>query len=149
MILLDTNILVYLVKNKNVTLVKKLYEIISKNQDEVYISIVSVAEIKAFAYRNSWGKKRELILNEILENSNVLDVNDSLVSQYIEIDTFSQGKHKTIPSSFSAKNMGKNDLWIAATAKHYNLTLITTDNDFNHLAPYFIKILNLNFDLTS
>ena len=66
MILLDTNILVYLVKNKNITLVQKIYEIISKNQDEVYISVVSVGEIKAFAYRNSWGKKRELILNEIL-----------------------------------------------------------------------------------
>ncbi len=67
-----------------------------------------------------------------------------MISDYIEIDSFSQGKHKTIPSSFSAKNMGKNDLWIASTAKYFDLTLITTDNDFKHLDPYFIKILNLN-----
>ncbi|MEK7434530.1 MAG: type II toxin-antitoxin system VapC family toxin [Cyanobacteriota bacterium] len=148
MILLDTNILVYIVTDKNKTLVQKIDNIIEKNQNEVYISVVSVAEIKAFAYRNSWGKKREIILNEILENSNVLYVNDLLISDYIEIDVFSQGKHKTISSSFSSKNMGKNDLWIASTAKYFDLTLITTDNDFNHLDPYFINILNLNSDLT-
>lgn len=29
--------------------------------------------------------------------------------------------------------MGKNDLWIAATAITYNIPLITTDADFDHL----------------
>lgn len=143
MILLDTNILVYVVTDKNKTLVEKIDKIILENQDEVYVSIVSVAEIKSFAYRNNWGEKREVILNSILENTNVLEVNNLLVANYIEIDAFSQGKHKTISSNFTSKNMGKNDLWIASTAKYYNLTLITTDNDFNHLDPYFIKITRL------
>jgi hypothetical protein len=29
--------------------------------------------------------------------------------------------------------MGKNDLWIAALAKFHDLTLLTTDHDFDHL----------------
>jgi tRNA(fMet)-specific endonuclease VapC len=36
--------------------------------------------------------------------------------------------------------MGKNDLWIAATAHVYEATLLTTDNDFDHLAPQFFNI---------
>jgi|GEM_PF-5599429 hypothetical protein len=35
---------------------------------------------------------------------------------------------------FSARNMGKNDIWIAATA-----ALITSDQDFDHLADEVIK----------
>lgn len=34
-----------------------------------------------------------------------------------------------------ARNMGKNDLWIAASAKAAGATLLTTDGDFDHLIP--------------
>jgi predicted nucleic acid-binding protein len=40
----------------------------------------------------------------------------------------------------TARKMGKNDLWIAATAHLLNATLITTDNDFDHLKDAFIKL---------
>jgi len=36
--------------------------------------------------------------------------------------------------------MGKNDLWIAATAAFHKFRLITTDKDFNHLDKVFIKL---------
>jgi predicted nucleic acid-binding protein len=29
--------------------------------------------------------------------------------------------------------MGKNDLWIAALARTYDMTILTTDTDFDHL----------------
>lgn len=31
--------------------------------------------------------------------------------------------------------MGKNDLWIAATALYFDEELRTADNDFDHLGP--------------
>jgi len=36
--------------------------------------------------------------------------------------------------------MGKNDLWIAATAKVADAILITIDSDFNHLNGKFIQV---------
>ena len=40
----------------------------------------------------------------------------------------------------SARNMGKNDIWIAATALCYDIELYTTDNDFDHLVNIGLKL---------
>ena len=36
--------------------------------------------------------------------------------------------------------MGKNDLWIAATAVVIDGVLLTTDADFNHLSPTSLQV---------
>ena len=36
--------------------------------------------------------------------------------------------------------MGKNDIWLAAIAHVYKLTLLTTDKDFVHLAGSLIDL---------
>ena len=41
----------------------------------------------------------------------------------------------------SARNMGKNDLWIAATALYFDMVLHTTDNDFDHLPPLGLRLI--------
>jgi predicted nucleic acid-binding protein len=41
----------------------------------------------------------------------------------------------------TARNMGKNDLWIAATASVQSATLITTDKDFDHLNGVFLPVI--------
>ena len=41
--------------------------------------------------------------------------------------------------------MGKNDIWIAATAHILNLTLVTTDHDFDHLEDIFISLRKESF----
>jgi tRNA(fMet)-specific endonuclease VapC len=43
----------------------------------------------------------------------------------------------------SARNMGKNDLWIAATAHVLEATLITTDADFVHLKDIYMGIVHI------
>lgn len=48
--------------------------------------------------------------------------------------------------SFVARNMGKNDLWIAATSSHYELTLLTTDNDFRHLDKTYLKLEEIDVE---
>ncbi len=40
----------------------------------------------------------------------------------------------------SARNMSKNDLWIAAAALDSKAILLTTDNDFEHLHNQFITV---------
>lgn len=59
---------------------------------------------------------------------------------YGQIDAFSQGKLSTPPLGMSARNMGKNDLWIAATAHVTQATLVTTDKDFGHLHTHFLEV---------
>lgn len=39
-----------------------------------------------------------------------------------------------------ARNMGKNDLWIAACAKAAGATLLTTDKDFSHLSAQLLEV---------
>jgi tRNA(fMet)-specific endonuclease VapC len=43
--------------------------------------------------------------------------------------------------------MGKNDLWIAATAALLGLKLVTTDADFGHLNGVLIEVQHLKPEL--
>ena len=42
---------------------------------------------------------------------------------------------------YSARNMGKNDVWIAATALYLDMELHTTDNDFDHLPTLGLRLV--------
>jgi tRNA(fMet)-specific endonuclease VapC len=57
---------------------------------------------------------------------------------YAEIDVYSQSHHPILRLPTSARKMGKNDLWIAATAAILNATLLSTDADFEHLDNLFL-----------
>ena len=98
------------------------------------------------AFRNRWGEKRLKKLNHfftILRTIPVTD-DDKLITMYCEIDAYSQNQHPSLKLPISARNMGKNDLWIAATTAVRNATLISTDADFDHLDGlflYFEKII--------
>ena len=65
---------------------------------------------------------------------------EAIINKYAEIDAYSQGKHPTIELPTSARNMGKNDLWIAATASVLDATLLTMDKDFDHLNEVFLNL---------
>ena len=73
----------------------------------------------------------------------VIDIKfQAMIDAYAEIDTFSQGKHETKSLNLSARNMGKNDLWIAPTTLITSSKLMTTDKDFLHLdKAYFDLVL--------
>lgn len=87
-------------------------------------------------------------MTEFLESFVLLNLNESIVQKYVEIDAYSQGKDKNriYPSNFSARNMGKNDLWIAATAAVTSSTLLTTDKDFDHLDTVFIPVIRIDVE---
>ncbi len=105
------------------------------------ISYASVGESLAFALKNKWGIAKHEKLEKLLEMFEALPISSRpLADAYAEIDAFSQGRHPTLVSTFTARNMGKNDLWIAATTHVYKATLLTTDNDFDHLMPHFLTV---------
>lgn len=147
--ILDTNILLTYIRNTPTTQkIEKDLELFS-NQNNLLISVVSLGEIKSIAYRNKWGKTKLENLSKLLDFFLVADINvDEIVETFAKLEAYSQGtlkEYEGVTSSFSARNMGKHDLWIAATAKVLNLTLVTTDRDFEHLSK-FIDIVVVNLD---
>ena len=140
---LDTNILVHILTGSDKGI--KAKEKTQADNPFLIISIVTQAEILSIAKQRKWGDRKLSTLNDLLENLLIIPIdNDELVKTYAEIDAFSQGKLIDKPLNTSSRNMGKNDLWIATTTYLTRSTLLTTDNDFNHLSPKYFKIDNLN-----
>jgi predicted nucleic acid-binding protein len=133
--LLDTNIVLVLVRGGPLgAFVEKRFGLRSAKQRPL-ISVVTHGEIRVLARLNGWGERKMKALDNALNNLVTVDINHpSVLEAYVEIDLFSQ-KHPR-----GARNMGKNDLWIAACAKAAGATLLTTDRDFDHLSPGLLDV---------
>ena len=64
-----------------------------------------------------------------------------MIDTYTQIDAFSEGRLKYRPTKFTARNMGNNRLWIAATAHTTNTRSITVDRDVEHLDGVFFEVI--------
>jgi tRNA(fMet)-specific endonuclease VapC len=110
----------------------------------LFISVVVEGEIESLALQNQWGPIKQQDLVNYLNIFMLVDIRiKSIIKRYAEIDAFSNGKLVDQPLNMSARNMGKNDLWIAATASILNIPLMTTYNDFNHLDKVFLSLIKV------
>ena len=142
--LFDTNILLFYIReNATASIIDSTYNPFGDGNTPI-LSVVSVGEIKSIALRNGWGKKKLDKLKELMSLFVITDINvDDVLDMYAEIDTFSQGKLTHKPLNITPRNMGKNDLWIAATAHVASAKLLTSDNDFDHLDGQYIEIIKI------
>lgn len=144
--ILDTNlVLIYLRSNE---LTKKIEDDLKlfSNGNNLVVSIVTVGELKSISIQNKWGKQRVKQMLNTLDEFLIADIKTSNISErYAEIDAYSQGRYSRLKGSFTSRNMGKNDLWIAATASVLNIELLTTDKDFEHLNEHFLKLKSINW----
>ncbi len=116
------------------------------------ISVVSKGELYSLAIQFGWGEQKRQDLETILRRIPSVDINtDRIIRRYAEIDAYSQGKDRTkpLPDGVSSRNMGKNDIWIAATGSTLNATLLTTDKDFDHLNGVFLNVVYIDQKLTA
>ncbi len=60
--------------------------------------------------------------------------NSAMVDAYVRVEESCRNTRG------GQRNMGQNDMWIAATAIHTALPLITTDKDFDHLNGQLIQL---------
>jgi predicted nucleic acid-binding protein len=107
------------------------------------ICVVTYGEILSIVRQNNWTENRITTLKEFLDTLPIVNISDKrILGAYAEIDAYSQGrlKSKPLPNGLSSRNMGKNDLWIAAVASQTNATLLTTDKDFDHLHGVFFAV---------
>lgn len=140
---LDTNILLASIRNAPLYAEIELALGLHSPDSIPMISVVTHAELLALGQKLQWGVQKRAQLQAALDKIITIDIrsgNRALLNAYMEIDAFSQGKHPRYKTRFSARNMGKNDLWIASTASVTGAGLVTMDKDFNHLADVFLDL---------
>ena len=140
---LDTNIIVFLVRDQTRS---NAIELIGLHETDrrFIISIVTIGELESFGLQNKWGRRKFAKMNDILDDIVTVSLEyESILENYAQIDAFSQGRHPSKKLNDSSRNMGKNDLWIAATVAAIDATLITTDTDFDHFDGQFIDLVRI------
>jgi predicted nucleic acid-binding protein len=107
------------------------------------LSVIVIGELKAFALKSNWGYQRVAFLERLFEEYPAVAVIDSMTDLYARVDAYSQGRllSQPLPYGLTARNMGKNDLWIAATALYLDMPLHTADKDFDHLLPLGLQLV--------
>ena len=138
--ILDTNILVHYIRKDKIA--EKLDATLSPfaADNHPVVPIVVFGEVKSIAMQNGWGVNKLALLDELLLKVLRADITMEIVARYAEIDAFSQNKLAGQALGITARNMGKNDLWIAATASVLNTKLLSTDADFDHLDGVFLEV---------
>lgn len=135
--LLDTNILVALVRGNPLGFYVDATYSLSKAQNAFMISIVSVGEMYALvekfkAQGQAWGPPKVQRLEQLLAQVVWIDISSpAILKAYGEIDGATEAL---------GQKMGKNDVWIAATARAIQATLLTADKDFNRIFPAWIDL---------
>ena len=132
---LDTNVIIHFIRKQ------------IPFDSRAVVPIVVVGELEAFALKADWGVQKLRDLRNRLDRFPIADIDRETTLVYAEVDAYSQNKLKTQPlvSSITSRNMGKNDIWIAATALQYDLDLYSTDNDFDHLMDFGLKLVKPSF----
>ena len=145
--LLDTNIIILYSRDSDISRrIEEEYQLF-KTPNTLAVSVVTLGEIDAFIKKLGIGDKKRQKIDRLLNQLAKVKLNSKpIIERYGDIDAYSQGKLKDKTSSFTARNMGKNDIWIAATASVYGLTLLTTDKDFDHLKDEFVQLEFINVE---
>jgi len=142
-LLLDTNILVHLIRGKELGRKIMLQFDLANAVHRPLISIVTVGEIRSLADQFQFGGEKREFLRKLLESLVVLDISDnSVIDAYVEVD---RACHQ---AAGGARALSQNDLWIAATARAADAVLLTADKDFLFLHPHtcFVHYLDPKLD---
>ena len=148
-IVIDTCLIIHIVIGS--TTGQKCIEALQSYDEAANIitSVVTKAELESFIIQANWGKTKIEKLNKLLEEITVIDISSAdqlLIEAYSEIDAYSKRKAKDKHGKLlqgSVRKMGKNDLWIAATAHALDIPLMTIDGDFDHLNDTIMELVKV------
>ena len=129
--LLDTNILVHFVRaNRLWAWIRGRYDLLA-TAPRPLISVVTVGELRSLALQYGWGAAKLEQMEFALGYFKTVTIDDpAIIERYAVIDAHFQTR---------GQSLGKNDVWIAATAAAAGARLLTTDKDFDPLTPDFIE----------
>jgi len=138
----ETNILIHYIRQTAIMeQTEQTFDPFAVGQQPI-LCVVAVGEIRSIALQAKWGSRTLSELENLISKFLIADIRaKTVLAKYAEIDAYSQANHPTLSSPFSPRNMGKNDLWIAAAV--LGATLLTTDKDFDHLDKTFLDLRRL------
>jgi tRNA(fMet)-specific endonuclease VapC len=116
--LLDTNIVIALWAN-DATVTQQLAD-----ADEVFVPIIVLGELYYGARKSAWSATNIARIDDFAARSSILVCDLTTAQQYGESKNALRAKGRPIP---------ENDLWIAAVALQYSLTLATRDDHFRQI----------------
>lgn len=130
--LLDTNILIHYVRLGPVhDRIEERYKLQSR-PDTPLISYVTEAEAWSFAVSRQWGATKRKQLAFLLTTVRRVPIEEpDILNAYVRIDAFCTN---------AGRELGKNDAWIAATARATGATLLTTDRDFEYAGSALLSV---------
>ncbi len=129
--LLDTNIFVHLVRDDAVGQHLKRERQLLLTEVTPAFCVVTEGELRSLAYQFDWGEEKVEKMRFLLEYFRRVPIDTpATMEAYAVIDAYSKSQ---------GIKMGKNDLWIAAVAHVTGFELLTTDADFDHLHPAFLR----------
>ncbi len=129
--LLDTNVLVHLVRGDAVwARVRATYQPLLL-EPRPLISVATSGELRSLALQFNWQAEKIDQMEFCLAYLQRISIDDSeIIRAYAAIDAHLQR---------TGQPLGKNDVWIAATAAVTGARLLTTDKDFDRLDPLFLS----------
>jgi tRNA(fMet)-specific endonuclease VapC len=129
--LLDTNVLVHLIRGDAVWVrVRATYQPLLIAQRPI-ISVVTAGELRSLALQFNWQAEKIDQMEFYLGYWKRVSIDDAeIIRAYAVIDAHCQR---------IGQPLGKNDVWIAATASVMGSRLLTTDKDFDRLDPLFLS----------
>jgi tRNA(fMet)-specific endonuclease VapC len=123
--LLDSNIIISLFKGDKKTTKWLL------NAESVFVPYVVIGELYYGAYKSGQKKSNMKKIDDFISFSSILNSTADTSKLY----GFIKNQLKT-----QGKPMPENDIWIAALAIQYGVTLITRDNHFNNVKNLPVEI---------
>ena len=129
--ILDTSVLIHFVRgDRTWHRIRDEYGLLVIEPKPI-ISIVTSGELRSLALQLDWGTKKREQLRFALGYFDQLSIDsEKIVDAYANIDHF---LHQ------NGVSLGKNDIWIAASAVFLDAKLLTKDHDFDALDPTFLS----------
>jgi tRNA(fMet)-specific endonuclease VapC len=114
--LLDTNIIIALFAKD-----QQIHDHMA-NAEEIFVSCIAIGEMYFGAYKSLKIQENISRIDEFVLKNTVLSCNTETAKIYGDIKNRLKDKGQPLP---------ENDLWIAAIAQQYSLTLVTKDSHFD------------------
>lgn len=122
--LLDTNIVIALFR-KDKSVLSQL-----RIADEVFIPIIVLGELYYGARKSVHTEENVERIRDLANSAMVIGIDENIAEMYGTVKDMLRASGKPIP---------ENDIWIAAVAKEYGLTVVSRDEHFREIEDLHVE----------